>query len=95
MHAKLIRSVLSSMHCTVVVLVINLTENQIIMHVFLLQARVQSVMPVLSLDSGLVMLQVSLRELDKFFLEACLSIHCTSVRVCWSYKGCQDLFTLP
>lgn len=56
MHAKLIRSVLSTVHCTVVILLINLTVNQIIMHVFLLQACVQSVMPVLSLDSGLVML---------------------------------------
>lgn len=92
MHAKLIRSVLSSAHCTVVVLVINLTINQIIMHVFLLQARVQSVMPVLSLDRGLVMLQVSLRELDKLHLEACLSI---PVWVCCSYKECQNLFSVP
>lgn len=95
MHAKQIRSALSSMHCTVVVLVINLTVNQIVMPVFLLQACVKSVMPVWCLDSGLVMLQVSLSELDKLHLDACLSIKCSSVWVCWSYKGYQNLFTLP
>lgn len=95
MHAKQIRSVLSSMHCTLVVLVINLTVNQIVVPVFLLQACEQPVMPVWSLDSCLVMLQVSLHELDKLHLEACLSIKCSSIWVCWSYKGCQDLFSLP
>lgn len=53
-------------------------------------------MPVLSLNSGLVMLlRVSLRELGKLHLEACVSSQHSSVCVCWSYKQCQNLFSLP